>query len=67
MLKIIYRVCCEKDVHKSFVVVCIASTNEQRVTTYKSKNRSSPSRLGSLPLETRQLLLPARKTGYRTA
>ena len=28
MLKIVYRVCCGMDVHKSFVVACIASTNE---------------------------------------
>ena len=32
MLKIIYRVCCGMDVHKSFIVACIASTNEQGVT-----------------------------------
>ena len=29
MLKIVYRICCGMDVHKSFVVSCIASTNEQ--------------------------------------
>ena len=29
MLKIVYRVCCGMDVHKSFVVACIASTNEK--------------------------------------
>ena len=29
------------DVHKSFVVACIASTNEQGVTTYKSKRFST--------------------------
>lgn len=37
MLKIVYRICCGLDVHKSFVVACIASTNEQGVTTYNSK------------------------------
>lgn len=37
MLKIVYPVCCGMDVHKSFVYACIASTNEQGVTTYKSK------------------------------
>ena len=37
MLKIVYRICCGMDIHKSFVVACIASTNEQGVTTYKSK------------------------------
>lgn len=29
------------DVHKSFVYACIASTNEQGVTTYKSKRFST--------------------------
>lgn len=37
ILKIVYRICCGMDVHKSFVVVCIASTNEQGVTSYKRK------------------------------
>ena len=41
MLKIVYRVCCGMDVHKSFVVACIASTNEQGVTAYKSKRFST--------------------------
>ena len=41
MLKIVYRVCCGMDVHKSFVVACIASTNEYGVTTYKSKRFST--------------------------
>ena len=41
MLKIVYRICCGMDVHKSFVVACIASTNEQGVTSYKSKRFSS--------------------------
>ena len=39
--KIVYRVCCGMDVHKSFVVACIASTNAQGVTSYKSKRFSS--------------------------
>ena len=29
------------DVHKSFIVACIASTNEQGVTAYKSKRFST--------------------------
>ena len=29
MLKIVYPICCGMDVHNSFVVACIASTNEQ--------------------------------------
>lgn len=34
-LKIVYQICCGIDVHKSFVVACIASTNNKGVTTYK--------------------------------
>jgi transposase len=41
MLKIVYPVCCGMDVHKSFVYACIASTNSQGVTTYKSKRFST--------------------------
>ena len=33
-LKIVYEICCGIDVHKTFVVACIASTNKG-VTTYK--------------------------------
>lgn len=35
MLKIVYPICCGIDVHKTFVVACIASTNDKGVTTYK--------------------------------
>lgn len=41
MLKIVYPICCGIDVHKSFVVACIASTNDNGVTTYKSKRFST--------------------------
>ena len=41
MLRIVYPICCGMDVHKSFVVACIATTNEQGVTTYKSKRFST--------------------------
>lgn len=41
MLKIVYPICCGMDVHKSFVVACIASTNDHGVTTYKSKRFST--------------------------
>lgn len=41
MLKIDYPICCGMDVHKSFLVACIASTNEDGVTSYKSKRFSS--------------------------
>lgn len=40
-LKIVYPVCCGIDVHKSFVVACIATTNEKGVTTYKRKRFST--------------------------
>ena len=34
-LKIVYQTCCGIDVHITFVVACIATTNKQGVTTYK--------------------------------
>ena len=40
-LKIVYPVCCGIDVHKSFVVACIASTDDTGVTTYKQKRFST--------------------------
>ena len=41
MLKIIYPICCGMDVHKNFVVACIASTDNRGVTSYKSKRFST--------------------------
>ena len=41
MLKIVYPICCGVDVHKGFIVVCIATTNDHGVTTYKSKRFST--------------------------
>jgi transposase len=41
MPKIVYPICCGIDVHKSFVVACIATTNADLVTTYKSKRFST--------------------------
>lgn len=41
MLKIVYPICCGMDIHKSFLVACIASTNERGVTTYKSRRFST--------------------------
>jgi len=41
MLKIVHPVCCGIDVHKKFIVACIASTDDQRVTTYQSKRFST--------------------------
>lgn len=35
MLKIVYPICCEIDVHKKVLVACIASTNDKGVTTYR--------------------------------
>jgi transposase len=36
MLRIVYPICCGIDVHKKFLVACVASTNANGVTTYKS-------------------------------
>lgn len=41
MPKIVYRICGGIDVHKSFVVACIATTDANLVTTYKSKRFST--------------------------
>lgn len=35
-LKIVYKICCGIDVHKTFVVACIASMNDKGVTSYES-------------------------------
>ena len=40
-LKIVYKICCGIDVHKTFVVACIASTNSKSVTTYESHRFST--------------------------
>lgn len=41
MLKIVYPICCGMDVHKNFVVACIATTDSKGVTTYKKKRFST--------------------------
>jgi hypothetical protein len=40
-LKIVYPICCGMDVHRDFVLACIASTNAQGVTDYLSKRFST--------------------------
>lgn len=40
-LKIVYPICCGMDVHRDFVVACIASTNTQGVTEYEVKRFST--------------------------
>jgi transposase len=40
-LKIIFTCCCGIDVHKSFLVACIATTDSKGITTYKSKRFST--------------------------
>ena len=40
-LKIVYPICCGLDVHRDFVVACIASSNAQGVTDYASKRFST--------------------------
>ncbi len=37
MLRIVHPICCGLDVHKSFVFACIATTDENGMTTYQSK------------------------------
>ena len=41
MLKVVYPVCCGMDVHKSFIVACIATIDDKNITTYKSKRFST--------------------------
>lgn len=41
MLKIVYPICCGIDVHRTFVVACIASTNAKGVTAYQTKRFST--------------------------
>lgn len=40
-LKIVCKICCGIDVHKTFVVACIASTNDKGVTSYESHRFST--------------------------
>jgi transposase len=40
-LKIVYPICCGIDVHKSFVVACIAATDDKGVTTYRRRRFST--------------------------
>ena len=41
MPKIVYPICCGIDIHKSFVVACIATTDANLVTTYSKPMRFS--------------------------
>lgn len=40
-LKIVYPICCGIDVHKTFVVACVATTNSKGITTYRSHRFST--------------------------
>ena len=40
-LKIVYPICCGMDVHRDFVIACVAATNAQGVTSYESKRFST--------------------------
>jgi len=40
-LKIVYPICCGMDVHRDFLVACIASTNSKGVTEYCTKRFST--------------------------
>jgi len=41
MLKIVYPICCGIDVHKKFIVACIAATDNKGITSYKSSRFST--------------------------
>lgn len=41
MLKIVYPICCGMDVHKDFLVACIATTNGEGLTSYRKKRFST--------------------------
>lgn len=41
MLKIVYPVCCGIDVHKTFVIATIATTNRENITKYQTKRFST--------------------------
>jgi transposase len=41
MLKIVFRICCGIDVHKTFVVATIATTNSENITNYLTKRFST--------------------------
>ena len=40
-LKIVYKICCGIDVHKTFVVACVASTSDKGITSYESHRFST--------------------------
>lgn len=40
-LKIVCKICCSIDVHKTFAVACIASTDKLGVTSYESHRFST--------------------------
>ncbi|WP_276623794.1 IS110 family transposase [Syntrophomonas wolfei] len=41
MLKIVYPICCGIDVHKTFVIATIATTDRENITTYQTKRFST--------------------------
>jgi transposase len=41
MLRIVYPIYCGIDVHKKFIVACVASTNDKGITNYKSSRFST--------------------------
>lgn len=44
MIKIVYPICCGIDVHKTFVVACIAGTDGKGITSYRSHRFSTYTR-----------------------
>ena len=64
-LKIVYKICCGIDVHKTFVVACIASTDSKGVTTYEH-HRFSTYTKGLKDVYKRQVFVPFSCVGSRT-
>ena len=72
-LKIVHKICCGIDVHKTFVVACIASTNNQGVTTYRSHRFSTYTKVlkscyNGFLLTTAKMFVwnPPANTGFRS-
>lgn len=40
-LKIVYKICCGIDIHNTFVVACVTTTNKQGVVTYNNHYSST--------------------------
>lgn len=66
-LKIVYKICCGINVHKTFVVTCIASTDKHGVTPYERHRFSTYTKglknlLQWLPAHNLILSIPSERT-----